>query len=126
MANQAEMEERITSLEEKVEHLPTAAEMVALGDEMKLLSERVYGVEDRHDATLEKIDITVEALRADVKLVLDHIDNLRKQMQEGFVSVEKVQLGDQRLLYSLIKDHTGRLRAIERLDNRRKRAENAS
>ena len=120
MATNIEMEERLTSLEEKVEHLPTAAEMVALADEMKLLGERVYGVEDRHDAALEKFDITAEALRADVKLVLEQIDNLRQQMEGGFASVNKVQMADRQLLYSLIKDHTRRLRAIERLENRRR------
>ncbi|MDO8794016.1 MAG: hypothetical protein Q7J25_05295 [Vicinamibacterales bacterium] len=122
MGANTEMDERLTSLEEKVEHLPTAAEMVALAEEMTLLGERVYGVEDRHDAALEKFEITAEALRADVKLVLDQIDNLRKQMQDGFASVNKVQLAERQLLYSLVKDHTRRLRAIERLENRRRRS----
>lgn len=121
MATNIEMEERLTSLEEKVDQLPTAAEMVALADEMKLLGERVYGVEDRDDATLGKFDITAEALRADVKSVLEQIDNLRQQMQDGFASVNKVQMADRQLLYSLIKDHTRRLRAIERLENRQRR-----
>lgn len=122
MATNTEMEERLTSLEEKVEHLPTSAEMVALADEMRLLGERVYGVEDRDDATLGKFDITAEALRADVKLVLDQINNLRQQMEDGFASVNKVQLAERQLLYSLVKDHTRRLRAIERLENRRRRS----
>ena len=84
------------------------------------LHERLYGVEDRLDVTNSRLDILKDELRGDIKMALDRIDGLRELIERSRDEERRQRSADQHLLYALVKDHNRRLRAIERLEQRRK------
>ena len=91
------------------------------GSRMKFnrLSERVYGVEDRSDVITSRLDIMRDELRGDVMIAVERIDGLRQLLERSRNEEREQRAVDQRLLYALVKDHSRRLRAIERLERRR-------
>jgi hypothetical protein len=84
------------------------------------LSERMYGVEERMDAMNSRIDVTRDELRGDIKLAMERIDSLRELIERKASEDQKERATDQRLLHALVKDHNRRLRALERLELRRR------
>ena len=59
-------------------------------------------------------------LRGDIKLVLDRIDGVQQLMERVRDEDRAQRAANQRLLYALVKNHNRRLRAIERLERRRR------
>ena len=70
-------------------------------------------LEDRMDALNTKIDVSTEALRGDIKLVLERVDSLGAEMRREFATVRKEHQADRQLIFSVLKDHGMRLRALE-------------
>ena len=91
-----------------------------LADEFNRMSERFYGVEDRSDATNARLDIMKDELRGDIKLAMERIDGLRQVLERSRDEDREQRRADQQLLYALLRDHNRRLRAIERLERRRR------
>lgn len=113
--------------EDEMADFPTRAEFTdsatrqQLAEEINKLSERMYGVEDRADATNSRLDIMKDELRGDIKLAMERLDGLRELIERKAQGGQKERAADQRLLYALVKDHTRRLRALERLERRQSR-----
>ena len=70
-------------------------------------------LEDRMDALNTKIDVSTEAVRGDIKLVLERVDSLGAEMRREFATVRKEHQADRQLIFSVLKDHGMRLRALE-------------
>jgi hypothetical protein len=74
---------------------------------------RMANLEDRMDALNTKIDVSTEAVRGDIKLVLERVDSLGAEMRREFATVRKEHQADRQLIVSVLKDHGMRLRALE-------------
>ena len=74
---------------------------------------RMANLEDRMDALNTKIDVSTEALRGDIKLVLERVDSLGAEMRREFATVRREHQADRQLMFSILKDHGMRLRALE-------------
>ena len=77
------------------------------------LEGRMANLEDRMDALNTKIDVATEAVRGDIKLVLERVDSLGAEMRREFATVRKEHQADRQLIFSVLKDHGMRLRALE-------------
>jgi hypothetical protein len=77
------------------------------------LEGRMAYLEDRMDALNTKIDVSTEAVRGDIKLVLERVDSLGAEMRREFATVRKEHQADRQLIVSVLKDHGMRLRALE-------------
>jgi uncharacterized coiled-coil protein SlyX len=80
---------------------------------VKELERRMANLEDRIDALNTKIDVTTEAVRGDIKLVLERVDSLGTEMRREFATVRREHHADHQLLFSILKDHGMRLRFLE-------------
>jgi hypothetical protein len=78
------------------------------------LDGRMENLEDRIDALTTKVDIATEAIRGDVKLLLDRLDSLGAEMRREIATVRKEHWSDHRVVLSLVKDHGRRLEVLER------------
>ncbi len=84
------------------------------------LSERMYGVEERLDATNARIDVMRDELRGDIKLAMERIESLGELIERKVSEGQNERATDRQLLFALVKDHNRRLRALERLELRRR------
>jgi len=78
------------------------------------LDGRMESLEDRIDALTSKVDIAAEAIRGDVKLLLDRLDSLGAEMRREIATVRKEHWSDHRVVLSMLKDHCRRLEVLER------------
>lgn len=139
------MEERLGKLEIKVERVSkdvnelrgevreirTGLEDVREGlaevrTEMSAMSDRIYGVEDQMEALNKRLDVGVESLRGDFKLAFERIDSLREYMERSREEDRRERAADRGVLFALVRDHNRRIRAIERLEQRRNRHSGAA
>jgi len=70
-------------------------------------------LEDHMDALNTKIDVSTDAVRGDIKLVLERVDSLGAEMRREFATVRKEYHADRQMIFSVLKDHGTRLRALE-------------
>lgn len=77
------------------------------------LEERIVNLEDRTDALNIKIDVATEAVRGDIKLVLERVDSLGAEVRREFATMRREHQADRQLLFSVLKDHRMRLRVLE-------------
>lgn len=113
------MEERLERLERKLDNVAGTMAGMPTRDEFKDLAERMYGVEERIDALNTRLDVGVESLRGDFKLAFERIDGLREFMERSREDDRRERGAERELLFTLVRDHNRRLRAIERLEQRR-------
>ena len=65
---------------------------------------KMANLEDRMDALNTKIDVSIEAVRGDIKRVLERVDSLGAEMGREFATVRK-NIADRQLMSSVLKDH---------------------
>jgi hypothetical protein len=78
------------------------------------LEPRMESLEDRIDALTAKVDIAADAIRGDLKLLLDRVESLGAEMRREIATVRKEHWSDHRVVASLVKDHGRRQEALER------------
>jgi hypothetical protein len=66
------------------------------------------------EALTTKTDIAAEAIRGDIKLLLDRLDSLGAEMRREFATVRKEHWSDHRVAVSFLRDHSRRLGGLER------------
>ena len=54
-----------------------------------------------------------EAVRGDIKLVVERVDSLGAELRREFATVRKEHQADRQLIFSVLTDHGMRLRALE-------------
>lgn len=80
---------------------------------LRELEERMANFEDRTDALNIKIDVATEAVRGDIKLVLERVDSLGAEVRREFATMRREHQADRQLLFPVLKDHRMRRRALE-------------
>ena len=87
---------------------------LSIDERVSSLEARMEDLEDRMDALNSKIDVATDAIRGDIRLVLERVDSLGAEMQREFATVRQEHRAGQRLIFSILKDHNMRLRVLER------------
>jgi hypothetical protein len=70
-------------------------------------------LDDRMDALNIKIDVSTQAVRGDLRLLLERVDSLGAEMRREFATVREEHRADRQLIFSILKDYGFRLRALE-------------
>lgn len=110
-----EINERIDRLEAKVDK--GFADLNAKADNhdkrMDGFEKQMDRFEDRLDRMNTKIDVATESIRNDIKIVIERVDGLAREMQHTTESIRKEHEADRRLMYAILRDHSTRIRALE-------------
>ena len=81
---------------------------------MDALDQRMGRLESRLDAMNSKLDIVAESLEGKMPLVIERLDATTREMRMTTRAMQLEHRADRRLMYSILKDHGVRIRALEK------------
>ena len=81
--------------------------------ELKSVAQHFHEAELRDIALSRKIDVATEALRGDLRNVMDAVTSLGEEMRRTTDSIRKEHAVDRALLTTAIENHAGRLHTLE-------------
>ena len=81
--------------------------------QFKAVDARFHEAELRDIALSRKIDVTADALRGDIRTVLDAVGSLADEMRRTTDSIRKEHAADRAVLTTALEQHAGRLHALE-------------
>jgi predicted nucleic acid-binding Zn-ribbon protein len=77
------------------------------------LDGRMSRLEDRMSAIESKLDVVSEAIRADIKTILDVVTAGTEEMRRTTSSMQKEHQAERRLMKAILNDHAVRLSDVE-------------
>ena len=98
----------IMAVDERLSRLETT---VATGFHEQI--QRMDRLEDRMFALESKMDVFADAIRGDIKTVLEAVTAGTEEMRRRTEAIRKEHEADRRLMMSILNDHSHHLRAVE-------------
>ena len=76
-------------------------------------SRRMERLEDRVSALDSKLDVFTEAIRGDIKTIIEVVTAGTDEMRRTTEAIRKEHAADRRLMRSILDDHSVRIRTLE-------------
>lgn len=102
---------RMGGLEGRIDGL--AGRIGRLEDRMDRLEERMDRLEDRMSGLERKFDVFTETIRGDIKTILEVVTAGTNEMRRNTEAIRNEHAADRRLIFSILNDHSARLRSLE-------------